>query len=873
VRLYDATTGKEAVAIKGPASLGFVIFSPDGTRIAGKCKGDGTLRVYDALTGKEALVLKDMDDRFVVSHSPAFSSDGASIAAWVRGGLKLCEARTGREEIVIKGLVFTRRIVFSPDGTRIYGSAIRDGVLKVCNARTGQEVLSLKVPAWNGNTNFAAADPVVSPDGARVAVMGGDGLLRVFDTYTGQEALSLRGVDRNSRAVFSPDGARIAATGADGLVRVYDVRATQESLFIKDRYLDTPQFSPDGNRITAPSLGLIPGGDGVARVYDVHTGLEVLALRGPASRSFSPVLSPDGSRIAVYAAHFKDGDGTVRIYDARTGREPMVIRGPTRLYSAKFSPDGARVAATSADGVLRVYDSLTGKESLSLKLDYAEFSPDSTKIVGTRTDGLVRLYDSSTGREALTFKGRGGIAGPPFSPDGNRIAIVSADRLVRIYDGRTGEELFILKGSETDDTPVFNQDGSRIVTAGIDGVVRVYGMQAGQEILALKGGVRLNFPRFSPDGTRIAAYSLHGDHSVRLFDARTGQETLTLQGPGQRAGIPVFSPDGTRIATDGREGLLIWEALPSLEDLRTLRQRRLMLGISEWHLAEGEKALSERHWFTAEFHLNRLCSVKPDIGHHRFKRAQALMGLGRNAAGRREFEKALALKETLSEVEKAHARAELGQWKEAADEFAKLVVAKGSDRQNKPLDALFDADKLSAAKEAWSAFGLVQLQLGDHVGYSKTCASMLEYFGRKARTLLRDNSVTWVCVRAPGAVSDMAPVLDRARQAVKQQPSSWQELSILGAGLYRTQRYEEAIAELTKAIRLRRRGESPRDFLFLAMADHQLGRVTDAHTQMEKARQVHAEQPQVSWIDRLEWQLLSQEAELLLKKSSPKSKK
>jgi hypothetical protein len=43
---------------------------------------------------------------------------------------------------------------------------------------------------------------------------------------------------------------------------------------------------------------------------------------------------------------------------------------------------------------------------------------------------------------------------------------------------------------------------------------------------------------------------------VRVYDVRTGQETLALKGPA-RLRYPVFSPDGSRIAAGGFDELVL----------------------------------------------------------------------------------------------------------------------------------------------------------------------------------------------------------------------------------------------------------------------------------------------------------------------------
>ena len=75
----------------------------------------------------------------------------------------------------------------------------------------------------------------------------------------------------------------------------------------------------------------------------------------------------------------------------------------------------------------------------------------------------------------------------------------------------------------------FSPDGRRIVSGSYDKTVKVWDAATGQETLTLKGhSMAVTSVAFSPDGRRIVSGSEDG--TVKVWDAATGQETLTLKG-------------------------------------------------------------------------------------------------------------------------------------------------------------------------------------------------------------------------------------------------------------------------------------------------------------------------------------------------------
>jgi len=84
------------------------------------------------------------------------------------------------------------------------------------------------------------------------------------------------------------------------------------------------------------------------------------------------------------------------------GDRKAVLKGHHgNVYSAAFSPDGARIVTASLNNTVQLLDVVTGETIAVLNghdgaVNSAAFSPDGARIVTASSDNTARLWDART---------------------------------------------------------------------------------------------------------------------------------------------------------------------------------------------------------------------------------------------------------------------------------------------------------------------------------------------------------------------------------------------------------------------------------------------------------------------------------------------
>jgi WD40 repeat protein len=395
-----------------------------------------------------------------------------------------------------------------------------------------------------------------------------------LQTLTNQ-GKKLEGHENNVYTVaFSPDGHQFLSASQDNTVKLWDA-ATNEPMDTFDHsavshIVFAAAFSPDGSQIVTGTRRKEKGG---VYIWDIKTPTRPRMTLDHKGDVKAVAFSPNGNWIV------SADNETIKLWNAKNGDMKWTKKNAAAVAVA-FSPNSSRIA-TAGNRRLRLRDVDTGQEVLNLVghtsyINAVVFSPDGNKIVSGGKDGL-KLWNAATGEEESTgLSESGAINSVAYSRNGRRIVSGGDDRVVMLWDADTGDRKMTLTGHYYSVQSVaFSLDGRRIISgAGKNYHGELMLWDLNEKLQITEQSTNVNAVDFRPDGSQIATGGW--DNTVKLWDARTGSPTRTinLQGKGGDLILDLaFSPDGRRVVTANRDyetrkrTVMLWDLETGLEAL------------------------------------------------------------------------------------------------------------------------------------------------------------------------------------------------------------------------------------------------------------------------------------------------------------------
>jgi hypothetical protein len=286
------------------------------------------------------------------------------------------------------------------------------------------------------------------------------------------------------------------------------------------------------------------GAAGAVPVQNTHFVLKVTSYRKPvvfAPRPASqPALQSAWSQVANNQGQYTatvsqdghllalgDDSGDIHLIDIRTGKETAVLRGHLeRVKALTFSPDAKRLI--SADSlVIAAWNIETGKLLYTLH-DQAEVrtiavTPDGKSLLTVDDKETGRFRDIVTGRTIHALdKAPMGLYN--FSPDGTTLVAMALMQVI-LWNTKTWQTTPINLQMQLEFFPVaFSPDSARLAFSAYEHTVYVYDTRTGHEIKAVKGAAGgVGSLWFSSDGKALTA--MDNDQRGDMADNHIGLTT------------------------------------------------------------------------------------------------------------------------------------------------------------------------------------------------------------------------------------------------------------------------------------------------------------------------------------------------------------
>ena len=405
------------------------------------------------------------------------------------------------------------------------------------------------------------------------------------ESAAGVQELAVWGKGMASSIAAAPQSGRFAITAHRG-VTLYNADLSEAAFLASEELGRDLAISADGRRIAyvrAPVKNE-PGQPYTIILWDAETQTETGQIPLEPGLALEPVLAfaPDSQALAAGMS-----TGEIRLYNLEDAALTCTLGGHTNSINAVlFAADGSRAFSSAKDGTLRAWDLAAcgplWQAAANHKPGRLALSASGETLLDTALIEIVdgKLAESEAGRALYRWEAETGspigepvvvseaqLTSADFLPDGR---IVASDRAgtARLLDA-AGKEIAALQAFTSPVNALAALPDSRVIIAAVQGV-RVWDANTQAEPVSLDGySTTIGGLSQSPDGSALAAIS---GEAVQVWDTTAGRLRYRLGFPyGPK--FAIFTPYGQRLLVGSGENLFTVHSAADGKELQRVERQ------------------------------------------------------------------------------------------------------------------------------------------------------------------------------------------------------------------------------------------------------------------------------------------------------------
>lgn len=497
--------------------------------------------------------------------------------------LKIWDATTGNEQRSVGGMAQPPvSLWISPDE--------RMTVVVTAQAGPNTKVLDLESGRFVGNP--LSHEGLVtalgfSPDGKALVTVDQKGMVRIWDTERGKVASTFKVPLHTAAAIIKadPDEPDILIAAMDRTLKHIRGRGSNVETFERGHRdpITMLKVDPQGKR------ALSCGKDRQVIAWDVQACKQVTSFQIHQEQISEVALNPVKDLAASY-----DTKSGIKLWDTTTGE---VLRsfstGDSEMLTLSFTKDGTHLFAGGRDMMLHLWE--VGGKHVVPALALAKIRPVTKQMRSDRR--FKALFEKAKlAMKKGAFRKAYALIRETQNLAGYERTDLTLDLLLRMKDHGTRAGIhggWKKKSFETQSGVMdvaFSPSAINFLTAQGDHTIRLWSAKSGECLKNLKGHTNVvACVRFAVNGREAASGG--DDRSVRVWDLNTGRNLLALKGHVESVSSVAYSRDGlSLISGSWDETVRVWR-LPDGAAMKTLKGQDDKITAVEF-VPESEYALS-----------------------------------------------------------------------------------------------------------------------------------------------------------------------------------------------------------------------------------------------------------------------------------------